>query len=63
MLFQITRGDEPIRVPGNNWLEALGGHLGDFGLDQSVLGRLVVDVGGDASCHLVVQLEQLREVV
>jgi len=47
MLFEITRGDESIRVPGNNWLEALGGHLSEFGLDQSVLGRLVVDVGTD----------------
>ena len=52
MLFQITRGDETIRVPGNNWLEALGGHLGDFGLDQSVLGRLVVDVGADGVVHV-----------
>ena len=47
MLFEISTDGRSLRVPGNNWLEALGGSLSEFGLDSSVLGRLIVDVGSD----------------
>jgi len=47
MLFEISTDGRTLRVPGNNWLEALGASLSEFGLDSSVLGRLIVDVGSD----------------
>jgi len=49
MMYEVTGGQESVRVEGDNWLMALGASMDFFGLDPSGLARLAIDMrpGGE----------------
>ena len=49
MMYEVTGGQESVRVDGDNWLMALGASMDFFGLDPSGLARLAIDMrpGGE----------------
>lgn len=44
MMYEVSGGQESVRVDGDNWLVALGASMDFFGLDPSGLARLAIDM-------------------